>query len=215
MAETVRLLIVDDHPLFLQGVRFFLESLPGLELVGEFGNGPEALKFLSEQSVDLVIMDLQMPGMDGVEVTRRLKERWPGIKVLVLTSFGGWDKVYAALKSGAAGYVLKDVQPDELLAAIKAVAAGGSYLGAQAATELLNRIDNETEPPTADLPEPLTERELEVLKLLGQGMGSREIALRLVVSEKTVKTHVANILQKLQVASRTQAALYAIRHNLI
>ncbi|HEX7713017.1 MAG TPA: response regulator transcription factor [Bacillota bacterium] len=213
--EKIRLLIVDDHPLFRQGVRFFLESIPELDLAGELGNGSAALEFLSRQSVDLVLMDLQMPGMDGVEVTRHIKEAWPDLKVLVLTSFGGWDKVYAALKSGAAGYVLKDAQPEELLAAIKAVAAGGSYLGAQAATELLNRIGNETGTNSDDLPEPLTDRELEVLKLLGQGMGNREIAAQLVVSEKTVKTHVANILQKLQVSSRTQAALYAIRNNLV
>lgn len=215
MTEKICLIIVDDHPLFRQGVRFFLESIPGLELAGEFGNGPDALEFLAGHNVDLVIMDLQMPGMDGVEVTRHIKEDWPDIKVLVLTSFGSWEKVYAALKSGASGYLLKDAQPEELLAAIKAVAAGGSYLGAKTAAELLKRIDNETVAPTADLPEPLTERELEVLKLLGQGIGNREIAAELVLSEKTVKTHVANILQKLQVSSRTQAVLYAIRHNLI
>jgi DNA-binding NarL/FixJ family response regulator len=214
MVDKIRLLIVDDHPLFRQGVRFFLESIPELVLMGEMENGPAVLEFLAEYQVDLVLMDLQMPGMDGVEVTRRIKETRPEIKILVLTSFGGWDKVSAALKSGAAGYILKDAQPEELVAAIKAVAAGGSYLGAQVAAELFNRIGNENE-STGDLPEPLTERELEVLKLLGQGMGNREIAERLTVSEKTVKTHVANILQKLQVNSRTQAALYAIRHNLI
>lgn len=215
MADLIRLLIVDDHPLFRQGVRFFLESVPELELLGELENGPAALAFLAEHQVDLVILDLQMPGIDGVEVTLKIKEKWHEVKVLILTSFGGWDKVYAALKAGAAGYVLKDAQPEELVAAIKAVAAGGSYLGAQAAMELVNRIDCNTENLPDDLPEPLTEREFEVLKLLGQGMGNREIAEKLIVSEKTVKTHVANILQKLQVSSRTQAVLYAIQHNLL
>jgi DNA-binding NarL/FixJ family response regulator len=215
MANTIRLLIIDDHPLFRQGVRFFLESIPELELMAELENGSAALAFLAEHQVDLVIMDLQMPGMDGVEATYKIKETWPLVKVLILTSFGGWDKVYAALKAGAAGYVLKDAQPEELVAAIKAVAAGGSYLGAQAAIELINRVDCYIGNLPDDLPEPLTERELEVLKLLGQGLGNREIAEKLIVSEKTVKTHVANILQKLQVSSRTQAVLYAIQHNLL
>jgi two-component system, NarL family, response regulator LiaR len=214
MAEKIRLLIVDDHPLFRQGVRFYLETIPELELAGEAQNGETALAFLLQHDIDIVLMDLQMPGMDGVEVTRKLKETWPDIKVLILTSFNSWDKVYVALKSGASGYILKDAQPEELFAAIKAVAAGGSYLGAQVATELLQRIGNETGIKINDLPEPLTERELEVLKLISKGMGNREIAEKLILSEKTVKTHVANILQKLQVTSRTQAALFAIRHNL-
>jgi two-component system, NarL family, response regulator LiaR len=212
----IRLLIIDDHPLFRQGVRFFLESIPEIELAGEAGNGADGLVFLSGNPVDIVLMDLQMPGMDGIEVTEKIKERWPDIKVLVLSSFNSWDKVYSALKKGAAGYVLKDAPPEELLAGIKAVAAGGSFLGAKVATELLNRLGNDPAVPTAnDLPEPLTEREIDVLKLIGQGLGNREIAEQLVVSEKTVKTHVANILQKLQVKSRTQAALYAIQHQLI
>jgi DNA-binding NarL/FixJ family response regulator len=212
----IRLLIIDDHPLFRQGVRFFLESIPEIELAGEAENGADGLAFLSGNPVDIVLMDLQMPGMDGIEVTEKIKERWPDIKVLVLSSFNSWDKVYSALKKGAAGYVLKDAPPEELLAGIKAVAAGGSFLGAKVATELLNRMGNDPAVPTAtDLPEPLTERETEVLKLIGQGLGNREIAERLVISEKTVKTHVANILQKLQVKSRTQAALYAIQHQII
>ena len=214
MSEKIRIVIVDDHPLFRQGVRFFLESMPDLELLGELGNGVDVFPFLDQKRVDLVLMDLQIPGMDGVEVTRCLKGKWPDIKVLILTSFGSWDKVYAALKSGAAGYILKDAEPEELVAAIKAVAAGGSYLGAQVAAELTNRLE-ENQHLKSDLPEPLTEREMEVLKLLGQGMGNRKIAKHLVVSEKTVKTHMANILQKLQVSSRTQAVLYAIRRQLI
>ena len=215
MSEKIRIVIVDDHPLFRQGVRFFLESRPDLEILGELGNGLAALAFLNEHSADLVLMDLQMPGMDGVEVTRRLKEKWPEIKVLILTSFGSWDKVYTALKSGAAGYILKEAQPEELVAAIKAVAAGGSYLESRVAEELVNRIHNDNEESKSDLPEPLTERELEVLKLVAEGMGNRAIAEKLIVSEKTVKSHVANILQKLNVTSRTQAALYAIKHHLL
>lgn len=215
MADQIRLLIVDDHPLFRQGVRFYLETVPELELAGEAENGETALRFLAQHDVDVVLMDLQMPGMDGIEVTKKLKETWPDIKVLILTSFNSWDKVYTALKSGASGYILKDAPPAELLVAIHAVAIGGSYLGAQVATELLQKIGSETGAEIDKLPEPLTERELEVLKLISKGMGNRQIADLLVLSEKTVKTHVANIMQKLQVTSRTQAALFAIRHNLL
>lgn len=218
ISQKIRLFIIDDHPLFRKGVRFFLESLPEIELLGEAENGVEGISLLNSNSdegnpADVVLMDLQMPGMDGIETTVRIKVQWPEVRVLILTSFNSWDKVYAALKNGAAGYVLKDAPPEELLAAIQAVAAGGSYLGAQVASELLRRVGND--PAPAGLPEPLTDRETEVLRLIGQGLGNREIALQLVVSEKTVKTHVANILQKLQVKSRTQAALYAIQHQLI
>lgn len=213
-SHRIRLLIIDDHPLFRKGVHFFLESFPEIELLGEVENGLEGIAFLTGNPVDVVLMDLQMPGMDGIETTIKIKEQWPEVRVLVLTSFNSWDKVYTALKSGAAGYVLKDAPPEELLAAIQAVAAGGSYLGARVATELLSRLGNDPAIP-ANTPEPLTDREIEVLKLIGQGLGNREIAAQLVVSEKTVKTHVTNILQKLQVKSRTQAALYAIQHQLI
>ncbi len=215
METKICLLIVDDHPLFRQGVRFYLESIPDLELCGEAEHGAEALSFLTKQNVDVVLMDIQMPGLDGVEITKKIKEEWPDLKVLILTSNSSWDKVYTALKSGASGYILKDAHPEELVAAIKAVATGGSYLGAQVAIKLLNRVGHEKEVLAEKLPEPLTARELEVLKQIGQGLGNREIAEQLVLSEKTVKTHVANILQKLQVTSRTQAALYAIRQNLI
>ena len=215
MTSKICLLIVDEHPLFRQGVRFYLESIPDLELCGEAEHGAEALSFLTKQNVDVVLMDIQMPGLDGVEITKKIKEEWPDLKVLILTSNSSWDKVYTALKSGASGYILKDAHPEELVAAIKAVATGGSYLGAQVAIKLLNRVGHEKEVLAEKLPEPLTARELEVLKQIGQGLGNREIAEQLVLSEKTVKTHVANILQKLQVTSRTQAALYAIRQNLI
>ncbi|NLW47255.1 MAG: response regulator transcription factor [Firmicutes bacterium] len=215
MSVEIRLLIVDDHPLFRQGVRFYLESIPELELIGEVENGKVALSFLAEHSVDLILMDLQMPGMDGVETTKRIKEAWPETKVLVLTSFNSWDQVYTALKSGASGYILKDAPPEELVAAIKAVANGGLYLGTQVANEILSPIGSEKETVGNKLPEPLTNRELEVLRQIGRGLGNRAIASELVLSEKTVKTHVANILQKLQVTNRTQAALYAIRHNLM
>lgn len=215
MSSKIRILIVDDHPLFRQGVRFYLESFPDLDLIGEAQDGADALSFLINGTADIVLMDLQMPGMDGVETTRKIKASWPDTKVLVLTTFNSWEKVYAALKAGASGYILKDAPPEELVIAIKGIANGGTYLGAQVATELIDRVRLDQETDSTELPEPLTDRELEVLKQIGRGLGNREIALELVLSEKTVKTHVANILQKLQVASRTQAALYAIRNHLV
>lgn len=213
--ESIRLLIVDDHPLFRQGVRLFLRETPGIDLAGEAGSGEEALRFLENDTVDVVLMDLQMPGMDGIETTDHVLSQWPDVKVLILTSFGSWKKACSSLKTGASGYVLKDAQPEELVAAIRAVAAGGSYLSAHVAAEMLNHLDQGDEPQPQQSPESLTEREKEVLVLVARGMGNREVAEKLFVSEKTVKTHVANILQKLGVKSRTQAALYAMRTGLI
>jgi two-component system, NarL family, response regulator LiaR len=211
--EPIRLFIVDDHPLFRRGVRLFLQEEPGIRLAGEAGTGEDALKLLEQNAVDVVLMDLQMPGMDGIEATARILLQWPAVKVLILTSFGSWEKACASLKTGAAGYVLKDARPEELVAAIRAVAAGGSYLSTAIAAEMLNQLEREP----ADLPsapESLTEREKEVLVFVARGMNNREIAGKLFLSEKTVKTHVANILQKLNVKSRTQAALYAMRAGL-
>lgn len=213
----IRLLIVDDHPLFRKGVRFYLEAIPEFQVVGEVSNGAAALELLPEVGADIILLDLQMPEMDGVAATQRIKETWPEIKILILTSFNSWDKVQAALKAGANGYVLKDARPEELAAAVKAVAVGGNYLGAAAAEAMLNRVgaESQEDPASGGLSEPLTEREMEVLRLIGKGMGNREIATALFLSEKTVKTHVANILQKLRVKSRTLAALYAAQHHLI
>lgn len=215
MESSIHLLIVDDHPLFRQGVRFYLESLPEIQIDGEVENGAAALAFLEQRMVDIVLLDLQMPEMDGVETTRRIKEKWPNLKILALTSFNSWERVQAALKAGANGYVLKDARPEELAVAIRAVAIGGSYLDAEIAAVMVHQMDTTEKPAAVTVPnlvEPLTEREIEVLELIGQGMGNREIAEKLFLSEKTVKTHVANILQKLQVKSRTQAALYFKEH---
>lgn len=214
MAKT-KILIADDHPFFRQGIRLYLDGVEEIELVGEASNGQEALAMLNAGTkIDVVLMDLKMPEMDGIEATRKLKKKWSQVKVLVLTSFGSWDKVYEALQAGANGYVMKDAKPEELIAAIKAVNTGGSYFGAEITREILERVSG-TPTKEPDLVEPLTDREMEVLKLLAQGMGNKEIAEELVVSVKTVKTHVSNILTKLEVNSRTQAAIYAMRHGLI
>lgn len=209
------MLIVDDHPLFRQGVRLFLREAPGIQLAGEAGTGEEALLFLEKETVDVVLMDLQMPGMDGIKATSLILSRWPEVKVLILTSFGSWQKACSSLKTGASGYVLKEAQPEELVAAILAVAAGGSYLSAPVATEMLNHLSSNGQTDLQQSPELLTEREKEVMVLIARGLGNREIAQQIFVSEKTVKTHVANILQKLGVKSRTQAALYAMRTGLV
>jgi DNA-binding NarL/FixJ family response regulator len=211
----IRILIVDDHPLFRQGVRLYLESLPDFQIDGEVENGAAALAFLEQQLVDVVLLDLQMPEMDGVATTLRIREKWPNLKILALTSFNSWERVQSALKAGANGYVLKDIRPQELTVAIKAVAMGGSYLNAEITAAMVQQMDTSGKPAPITLPEavdPLTQREIKVLELIGQGMGNREIAEKLFLSETTVKTHVANILQKLQVKSRTQAALYFKEH---
>lgn len=215
--STISLLIVDDHPLFRKGARLYLETVRGMSVAGEVDGGEAALQFLSQRQVDVVLLDLQMPGLSGIETTQRIISSGSPAKLLILTSFGRWEQVHNALKAGASGYVLKDAEPEELAAAIRAVAAGGSYLSAQATRELLQHVDAAAAPENAgagDLIEPLSDRENDVLVLIARGMSNREIAERLFLSEKTVKTHVANILQKLNVKSRTQAALYAMRANL-
>jgi len=215
--EKIKLLIVDDHPFFRQGISLFLEDRDEIELKSEADNGKIALTTLKQDSnFDVVLMDIKMPEMDGIETTKEIKDNYPELKVLVLTSFNSWDKVYEALKAGADGYVMKDSQPEELVAAIKAVYTGGVYYGADVAEQLLARVNHkEANTQNEELIEPLTDRELEVLALLGRGLSNQEIADELVVSIKTVKTHVSNILGKLEVDSRTQAAVFAIRKGLI
>jgi DNA-binding NarL/FixJ family response regulator len=211
----IRILIADDHPLFRQGVRLYLESLPEFQIDGEVENGAAALAFLEQQMVDVVLLDLQMPEMDGPETTLRIRGKWSNLKILVLTSFNNWEMVQSALKAGANGYVLKDISPKELAMAIRAVAMGGSYLNAEITAVMVHQMDTSGKPvsiSTPDIIEPLTTREIKVLELIGQGMGNREIAEKLFLSETTVKTHVANIFLKLQVKSRTQAALYFKEH---
>ncbi len=213
----IRLLIVDDHPLFRRGVRFYLDTAPGISVVAEADSGRDALDLLGDLEVDVVMLDLQMPGLDGIETTRRALQEDPGARILILTSFGSWDRIHGALRAGAAGYVLKDAQPEELEAAIRAVAAGGSYLDARATEELLHRIEP-AQPDDGEgsaATDSLSDREREVLTLLTRGLGNRDISEQLVVSEKTVKSHLANIMAKLGVKNRTQAALLAMREGLV
>ena len=208
----IRVLIVDDHAVVRQGLKAFLRVQEDIEFVGEAANGDEAVTQALSVQPDVILMDLIMPGMDGVETMRRLSAAGVDAKVIVLTSFSEDDQVLAAVKAGAAGYLLKDVQPQELGNAIRSVHAGDAQLHPSIASKLMREVAAAgSRHKDADA---LTARELEVLKALARGMSNKEIAAELGVAEKTVKTHVSSILRKLGVADRTQAALYAVRERL-
>lgn len=213
----IRIFIVDDHPLFRKGIRLYLENQSDIEVLNEFSDGEKLIEFMenNEVQVDVIVMDLQMPVIDGKTASKVILERFKEIKILVLTSYGSWDQVYALLNIGASGYLLKDAKPDELIIAIKAIHAGGTYLCQKISKELLNRIQKRELPTNKHQIETLSEREMDVLKRIGQGFGNAEISDQLHISMNTVKTHVANIFQKLNVSSRTQAAFYALQEGLI
>ena len=209
---SIRVLIVDDHAIVRKGIRALLSEADGFEVVGEAGNGHEAVLRAAETRPDVILMDLLMPGMDGIEATRQITSRQPKTRILVLTSFAADSKVFPAIKAGALGYLLKDSSPDELVRAIRQVWRGEPSLHPTIARKLLQEIARPAEVQPA--PEALTERELTVLRLIAQGLSNQDIADRIAVSEPTVRTHVSRILGKLHLASRTQAALYAVREGL-
>jgi DNA-binding NarL/FixJ family response regulator len=206
---TIRLLLVDDHAVVRQGLRMFLNLDPDFEIVGEATDGNAALKLARELQPDVVLMDLLMPGMDGIEATGIIRREMPDVEVIALTSVLEDSSVVGAIRAGAIGYLLKDTEADELIRAIKAAAGGQVQLSPQAAARLMREVR------APESPESLTERETEVLRLLAQGQSNKEIARDLSIGEKTVKTHVSSILGKLNVSSRTQAALYAVRIGLV
>lgn len=217
MVRVFKLLIVDDHPFFRQGVKFYLNSIKEFELIGECSSGEEAVEFIKSDKPDVILMDLQMKGMDGILTTEALLSQCPELRILILTSFGNEQKIREAINAGVGGYCLKDAPPDELVTAIRAVAEGGTYLGRGISLKALTPETAKHKERSEDngLIEPLTDREKDVLKLIAKGLGNKEIAEQLFVSEKTVKTHVANVLQKLHVKTRTQAALLANKHGLV
>lgn len=206
---SIRLLIVDDHSVVRQGLRMFLNLDEGLEIVGEANDGVEAIEKVQQLKPEVVLMDLLMPVMDGIEATKKIKQDFPEIEVIALTSVLEDDAVFGAIRAGAIGYLLKDTEADELIQAIKAAAAGQVQLSPKAAERLMREVR------APDNPEKLTERETEVLRMVAKGKSNKEIAASLYIGETTVKTHVSNILMKLGVPSRTQAALYAVRIGLV
>ncbi|MEU8462974.1 response regulator transcription factor [Streptomyces sp. NPDC029003] len=217
MADTpgprrIRVLLVDDHQVVRRGLRTFLEVQEDIEVVGEAADGEEGLARAGELLPDVILMDVKMPGTDGIEALRRLRELGNPARVLVVTSFTEQRTVVPALRAGAAGYVHKDIAPDALAGAIRSVHAGHVLLQREVAEALLAAQDDQ---PPAGRPGALTDREREVLGLIADGRSNREIARALVLSEKTVKTHVSNILMKLDLSDRTQAALWAVRHGLV
>jgi NarL family two-component system response regulator LiaR len=212
VGEPIRVLVVDDHVVVRRGIRALLATVDEVKVVGEAQDGQEALERIEALRPDVILLDLLMPRMDGIEVTRRAIAKDPEARILVLTSFAVDDKVFPAIKAGALGYLLKDTGPQELVRAIHQVHRGESSLSPAIARKVLQELSR---PPSQPLTaEPLTEREVEVLQVLATGKSNQEIAAELVISEATVRTHVSNILGKLHLASRTQAALYALREGL-
>jgi DNA-binding NarL/FixJ family response regulator len=212
MAETIRILLVDDQRLMREGLRILLELEPDLEIVGEAENGEAALEAYERFEPDAVLMDVRMPGMDGVEATWRLRERWSDARVIILTTFDDDEYVFEGLRAGAQGYLLKDVSGHDLAEAVRTVAAGGALIEPSVARKVVAEFARVAPPARAadsGLPEPLSEREQEILRLLAQGLSNREIALRLSLAQGTVKNYVTTVLQKLGVRDRTQAALRA------
>jgi two-component system, NarL family, response regulator LiaR len=206
---TIRILIADDHGVVRQGLRMFLGLDSEFQIVGEAVDGAQAVTLARQLRPDVVLMDLLMPGMDGIQATTAIRSELPDTEVVALTSVLEDGAVVGAVRAGAIGYLLKDAQPDELSRAIRAAAAGQVQLSPKAAERLMREVR------APDNPEKLTEREVEVLRLLADGQSNKEIARNLTIGEKTVKTHVSNILAKLGVVSRTQAALYAARIGLV
>lgn len=215
-SEPIRVLVVDDHRVVREGLRSYLELVDDIDMVGEATDGRAALDYLARAKAqgdlpDVVLMDLMMEPMNGIETTAAVKERYPDIEVVAVTSFVEEEKVHAALEAGAAGYLLKDAEADEVAAAIRAAQRGEVHLDPAVARQLTASLRRGTATSPKDL---LTEREREILALVAQGKANKEIAAELVISERTARTHVSNILSKLDLTSRTQAALWAVREGL-
>ncbi|HTP10307.1 MAG TPA: response regulator transcription factor [Anaerolineae bacterium] len=211
--ESIRVLIADDHAIVRSGITALLAQVPDIEVVGEASDGQQAITQAAILRPDVILMDLVMPNIDGIEAIRQIKARQPESRILVLTSFAADDKVFPAIKAGALGYLLKESRPSDLIEAIRQVYRGESALHPTIARKVLQELTRPPDrPPT---PDPLTEREMDVLRLVAQGLGNQEIAAKLHVGDATVRTHVSNILAKLHLANRIQVALYALREGLV
>src|SRR3954447_4659996 len=210
--DAITVLIVDDHAIVRQGLRTYLDLQPDIQVVGECVDGKHAVEAVRNLLPDVVLMDLVMPNMDGVEAARMVTSISPSTRVIVLPSFSEYEQFFASIKAGPQGYLMKDVLPQELVRAIRTVHRGEAQLDPEIARKLMHEFSN---PQPATPKHDLTERELEVLRLISQGKSNKEISEDLVLSEKTVKTHVSNILQKLHLSDRTQAAVFALRQRIV
>jgi NarL family two-component system response regulator LiaR len=212
--KPIRVLLVDDHVVVRKGMRALLDREPGIEVVGEAENGEQAVHSAGRLRPDVILMDLEMPGTGGTEATGQITEQHPEMRIVVLTSHAAEEDVFPALKAGALGYLLKHSAPEEVVQAIRQAHRGETVLHPSIARMVLQELNRPAQAKRPKTTEPLSERELEVLRLLARGMSNQEIADTLVVGEATVRSHVSSILRKLQLASRTQAALYALREGL-
>ncbi len=217
--KKIRVLLVDDHAIVRQGLRMFMELQKDMDVVGEAADGASAVNLAAQLHPDVVLLDIAMPQMDGVEATRKILACSPQSRVLILTSFGDDEQIFPAIRAGAQGYLLKDIPPLDLLQAVRATYQGQAQLHPEIARKLMSAVSGipTREKKTTSLPgelEALTEREHEVLELIAQGFNNREIAEKMVVSESTVKTHVSNLLSKLGLEDRTRAAIWALKHGL-
>ncbi len=208
----IRVLVVDDHAIIRKGIGAVLDLVPDIDLIGEAENGKQAIILDRELAPDVILMDLMMPEMNGIECIKQIKTQRPKARILVLTNFAGEEMIFPAIKAGAMGYHLKDSSPDRLVDAIRLVNQGVASLHPSIAKKVLEEFHSTEKRRLSE--EPLTQREVEVLKLIAQGFENKEIAGQLIISDATVRTHVSNILGKLHLASRTQAALYALREGL-
>lgn len=213
--EVIRLLICDDQEVVREGLRAILGNVPGIEVVGVVGNGAEAVEAVPDMNPQVVLMDLNMPIKNGVQATRELAASHPEVKVLVLTTYDAEEWVVDAIRAGAAGYMLKDAPRDQLVAAIKGTAAGKTHVDPTVAGDLFARVATAGDGPDTTVADNLSDRELDVLRLLGKGLSNNEIAAQLFLSEGTVRNYVSAVLAKLQVADRTQAAVLAVRNGLV
>ena len=214
MAESISVLLVDDHAMVRQGVRAFLVTQSDISVVGEAGAGEDAVKMAEQYIPDVILMDLIMPDMDGVEATRRVKQVSPRSQIVVLTSYHEDEHIFPALKAGALSYILKDVSAEELASTVRKAAIGEAVLHPRVAARVIRELQGMRGDKVNPFTE-LSERELEVLKLIADGMSNAEMAAKLVLSEKTIKGHVSNILSKLHLVDRTQAAVYAWREGVV
>jgi NarL family two-component system response regulator LiaR len=212
MADPIRVLVVDDHPVVRRGIKSLLAEEDDLQVVGEASNGKEAIQQVANLHPDVILMDLVMPEMTGVEAIQHITASHPESRILVMTSFAADDKVFPSIKAGALGYLMKDSDPEDLIRMIHQVHRGELSIHPTIARKVIQELNRPPQEPLT--PDPLTEREMEILYLLAQGVENKEIARRLVLREATVRTHVSNILSKLQLANRVQATLYALRKGI-